>query len=115
MSNLNEEAAIRLLGKITLLLPVLEQNLSLQLDVKRTIDETLYDYEISSKCTDLVASDIEEKAQIYLACKRLEGFLSCQMPEMIKSICSPLISASNLVHPASQFVMENFIGQSYLP
>jgi len=73
MSNINEEASIRLLGKITLLLPILEQNLSLQLDVKRIIDETLYDYEISSKCTDLVASDIDGKAAIYLACKRLEG------------------------------------------
>lgn len=73
MSNLNEEASIRLLGKLTLLLPVLEQNLSMQLEVKKTIDETLYDYEVQSKCTDLIASDIEEKSQLYLACKRLEG------------------------------------------
>lgn len=35
MSNLNEEASIRLLGKITLLLPVLEQNFSMQLEVKK--------------------------------------------------------------------------------
>lgn len=73
MSNLNEEVSIRLLGRLTLLLPVLEQNFSLQLEAKRVIDETLYDYEVQSKCTDLVASDIEEKSQIYLACKRLEG------------------------------------------
>lgn len=73
MSNLNEEVSIRLVGKITLLFPQLEQNLSLQLEMKKTIDETLYDYEVQSKCTDLVASDIEEKAQIYLACKKLEG------------------------------------------
>jgi len=76
MSNLNEEASIRLLGKLTLLLSILEQNLSLQLDVKKVIDETLYDYEVRSKCTDLVASDIEEKASIYLACKKLEGLSS---------------------------------------
>lgn len=73
MSSLNEEASIRLLGRLTLLLPVLEQNFSLQLEVKKVIDETLYDYEITSKCTDLITSDIEEKAAIYLACKRLEG------------------------------------------
>lgn len=73
MSNLNEEASVRLLGRLTLLLPVLEQNFSLQLEAKKVIDETLYDYEVQSKCTDLVASDIEEKTQIYLACKRLEG------------------------------------------
>jgi integrase/recombinase XerD len=73
MSNLNEEASIRLLGKITLLMPILEQNLALQLDIKKAIDETLYDYDISSKCTDIITSDIEEKAAIYLACKKLEG------------------------------------------
>lgn len=76
MGNLNEEVSIRLLGKITLLLPMLEQKLDLQLEVKKVIDETLYDYEVQAKCTDLVASDIEEKAQIYLACKRLEGLSS---------------------------------------
>jgi len=73
MSSINEEASIKLLGKLTLLLPILEQNLSLQLEVKKIIDETLYDYEVQSKCTDLIASDIEEKAAIYLACKKLEG------------------------------------------
>ena len=73
MSNLNEEASIRLIGKLTLLLPILEENLSLQLEAKRVIDETLYTYEVQTKCTNLVAGDILEKAQIYLACKRLEG------------------------------------------
>lgn len=73
MSNLNEEVSVKLVGKITLLLPALEKNLSLQLEVKKVIDETLYNYEVQTKCTDLIASDIEEKSQIYLACKRLEG------------------------------------------
>lgn len=72
MSNLNEELGIKLLGKITILFPELEMNLSKQLEVKSAIDETLYDYEIQTKCTDLVASDIEEKAKLYLACKKLE-------------------------------------------
>lgn len=73
MSNLNEEASIRLLGRLTLLLPVLGQNFSLQLEAKRVIDETLYDYEVHTKCKDLVASDIKEKSAIYIACKKLEG------------------------------------------
>lgn len=76
MSNLNEEASIKLLGRLTLLLPMLEQKLDLQLEAKKVIDETLYDYEIQSKCTDLVTSDIEEKAAIYIACKTLEGLSS---------------------------------------
>ena len=73
MSNLNEEVSVKLVGKITLLFPQLELDLQKQLEVKKTIDETLYDYEVQTKCTDLVASDIEEKAKLYLACKRLEG------------------------------------------
>ncbi|WP_315074122.1 tyrosine-type recombinase/integrase [uncultured Clostridium sp.] len=73
MSNLNEEVSIKLVGKITLIMPFLEQKLDMQLEVKRAIDETLYNYEVSSKCTDLVAGDIEEKAAIYIACKKLEG------------------------------------------
>ncbi|MBZ9690697.1 tyrosine-type recombinase/integrase [Clostridium sp. M14] len=76
MSNLNEEVSIKLVGKLTLLLPFLEQKLDMQLEVKKVIDETLYSYEVQSKCTDLVCSDIEEKAQIYLACKKLEGLSS---------------------------------------
>ncbi len=76
MSNLNEEVSIKLVGKLTLLLPFLEHKLDLQLEVKKTIDETLYNYEVQTKCTDLVCSDIEEKAQLYLACKRLEGLSS---------------------------------------
>lgn len=73
MSNLNEEVSIKLIGKITLLLPVLEQKLDLQLEIKRAIDETLYNYDVQIKCTDLITSDIEEKAALYRACKKLEG------------------------------------------
>ena len=73
MSNLNEEASIRLLGKLTLLLPMLELDLKKQLEVKRLIDETLYDYDIQTKCTSLTTGDIEEKAQLYVAVKKLEG------------------------------------------
>lgn len=73
MSNLNEEVSIKLLGKITILFPNLEIDLQKQLDVKRCIDEILYDYEVQTKCTELVAGDIEEKAKLYLACKKLEG------------------------------------------
>ena len=76
MSNLNEEVSIKLIGKITVLFPQLEVDLHKQLEVKHIIDETLYDYDVQTKCTDLVASDIEEKAQLYLACKKLEGLSS---------------------------------------
>lgn len=71
--NCNEEVSIRLLGKLTLLLDSLQQDLPLQIEIKRIIDQTLYEYEITSKCTSLSTSDIEEKARLYIACKRLEG------------------------------------------
>lgn len=73
MSNLNEEVSIKLIGKITVLFTQLEIDLQKQLEVKHIIDETLYDYDVQTKCTDIVASDIEEKAALYLACKKLEG------------------------------------------
>ncbi len=76
MSNLNEEVSIKLTGKLTLLLPILELDLKKQLEVKRLIDETLYNYDIQTKCTSLITSDIEEKAQLYIAVKKLEGLSS---------------------------------------
>lgn len=76
MSNLSEEVSIKLTGKITLLFPELGVNLDKQLKVKKIIDETLYDYEVQTKSKELITSDIEEKAQLYLACKKLEGLSS---------------------------------------
>lgn len=73
MSNLNEELSIRLVGKLTLLLPELEINLQKQIDVKKMIDNILYEYEVATKCTSLSTSDIKEKARLYIACKKLEG------------------------------------------
>ena len=35
MSNLNEELSVRLVGKLTLLLPELEINLQKQIDIKK--------------------------------------------------------------------------------
>ena len=73
MSNLNEELSVRLVGKLTLLLPELEINLQKQIDVKKMIDNILYEYEVTTKCTSLSTSDIKEKARLYIACKKLEG------------------------------------------
>lgn len=73
MSNLNEEASIKLLGKLTLLMPALEVDLPKQIEIKRLIDEVLYDYEVITKCKELTTSDIMEKAKLYIACKNLEN------------------------------------------
>lgn len=71
--NCNDELSVILVGRLTVELPELEVNLQKQLSIKRIIDEVLYKYEVTTKETSLVASDIEEKAGLYLACKKLEG------------------------------------------
>lgn len=73
MSNLNEEASIKLVGRLTLFLPEIENDFNKQLDIKKLIDEVLYDYDVQTKSKELIASDIEEKIQLYIACKKLEG------------------------------------------
>lgn len=70
---LNEELAIKVLGRITLFFPELGINLSKQLEIKKELDRILYDYEILTKCKELTTSDIKEKAKLYIACKKLEG------------------------------------------
>lgn len=64
----NEEVTIRLVGKLTLELPQLEQ-----LRIRNLIDEVLVNYEVHPLERSLVASDIEERIQYFLATKRLDG------------------------------------------
>ncbi|WP_297429781.1 tyrosine-type recombinase/integrase [Clostridium sp.] len=71
--NCNDELSVILLGRLTVELPELEVNLQKQLSIKKIIDEVLYKYEVTIKETSLIASDIEQKATLYLACKKLEG------------------------------------------
>lgn len=68
-----EELSIILIGRLTTEIQDLQVDLQRQLHIKHIIDEILYKYQITSKETALVAGDIEEKANLYLACKKLEG------------------------------------------
>lgn len=63
-----DEVIIKLVGKLSLEFPELNQ-----LKVRNIVEEVLYKYEITSAETALVASDIDEKMQIYFACKEQEG------------------------------------------
>lgn len=72
----NDEVVIKLIGKLTLELPDLEMDLSKQLKVRRVIEETLYNYQVTSKETALVTSDLDGKIQYFLASKKLEGLSS---------------------------------------
>lgn len=66
--NCNEEFVIKAIGKISLEYPQIEQ-----LRLRDILYEVLYNYNVFPIETGLVASDIEEKMIIFLACKKLEG------------------------------------------
>lgn len=68
MSIANNEVIIRLVGKLTLEFPTIDQ-----LKVRRIAEEVLYRYDIIPQENALVASDIEDRLIIYLACKKLDG------------------------------------------
>lgn len=71
--NCNEELTIKLIGRLTLEYKQLEVNLQEQLKIKRLIEETIYGYEVTSKETALVTSDLESKINYFIATKKLEG------------------------------------------
>lgn len=71
--NCNDEVTVKLLSKLTKELPELEYNMPRQLQIKKVIEETLYDYEVTSKETALTTSDFEGKINYFLATKKLEG------------------------------------------
>ncbi|MBY6900404.1 site-specific tyrosine recombinase/integron integrase [Clostridium botulinum] len=67
-SSSKEEVVIKLVGKLSLEFPDIDQ-----LKVRSIAEEVLYKYSILPEETALVSSDIEEKLQIYLATKKLDG------------------------------------------
>jgi integrase/recombinase XerD len=70
-SNCKNEMIIKLIGRISLELPDLDQQA--QLKIRAAAEEVLYKFDIVPQETSLVVSDIEEKLQMYLAVRRLEG------------------------------------------
>ncbi|NFM30654.1 integrase [Clostridium botulinum] len=67
-STSKEEVVIKLVGKLSLEFPDIDQ-----LKARTIIEEVLYKYRVLPEETGLVTSDIEEKLQIYLATKKLDG------------------------------------------
>ncbi|GCD13278.1 site-specific tyrosine recombinase/integron integrase [Clostridium tagluense] len=65
----NDEVIIRMVGKLTLEFTDIDQ-----LKVRKIIEEVLYKYDVVPKETGLTTSgDTEDKLQIYLVVKKLEG------------------------------------------
>ncbi|MCD3194267.1 tyrosine-type recombinase/integrase [Clostridium botulinum C] len=71
--NNNEEAVIKILGKLTVKFPELDMDLQKQIMIRNIIEEVLYDYDVIPKETSIVASDITDKLKMYLAIKKLDG------------------------------------------
>lgn len=73
MPNLSQEIAISIIDEIIKIVPYFQVEVQKQIQLRNKIEEQLNDFELTSRCTDLVKGDILEKAFIYLSCKRLEG------------------------------------------
>lgn len=87
----NNEVIVKLIGRITLEIPSLGVDLPEQLKIKRVIEEVLYDYEVTSKETALVVSDIEDKVNYFLATKKLEGLSDATLRNYnynLRKLCS---------------------------
>lgn len=70
--NCNDEAIIRIIGKITIAFSEFE-DFQEQIKLKEVLDEAFYGYDVMTTCTSLITSDILEKVQIYIAVRKLEG------------------------------------------
>lgn len=92
--NCNDEIMVKLLGKLTTELPVLEVDLQEQLRVKRVIEEVLYNYEVTSKETALTTSDLDAKINYFIATKKLEGL----SPKTLKNYEYTLRKLQNTFH-----------------
>jgi integrase/recombinase XerD len=91
MSITNNEIIIRLVGKLTLEFPNINQ-----LKVRSIAEEVLYKYDVVPQENALVASDMEDRIIIYLACKKLDGL----SVETLKNYKSELIKfAGHLIKP----------------
>lgn len=66
--NCNEEFVVKAVGKISMEYPLLDQ-----LKLRDVLYNALYNYNVLPIEQGLVASDIEERMMLYLACKKLEG------------------------------------------
>ena len=70
--NCNSEVIVKMLGRASMEFKIFE-DMEEQLKLRTMIEEVLYGYTVSTNETSLVTSDIEEKAQMFIAIKRLDG------------------------------------------
>ena len=83
-----EEAIVRIVAKM------FPEDFKMQKELEKVCIEVLYDYEINKKSTELMISDIPEKAQLFLGTKRLEGL----SPQTLKNYKYELIRFSKVLN-----------------
>jgi len=72
-TNCNDEATIKIVGKLCLEFPEIQEDLQKQIKIRNVLEEVLYNYTVATKETSLVASDIDDKLNIYFKSKEFEG------------------------------------------
>lgn len=88
MSIANNEVIIRMVGKLTLEFPEIDQ-----LKVRGIVEECLYKYDIVPQELGLVVSDVEDRLMIYLAVKKLDGLVA----STLKNYKENIIKFSNML------------------
>lgn len=89
MSIANNEVIIRLVGKLTLEFPDIDQ-----LKVREIAEEVLYRYDVVPQETGLVVSDIEDRLMMYFAVKKLDGLSE----KTLKNYRYQLVTFASFLH-----------------
>lgn len=76
ITNCNEELSVKIISNLMEHFPQLETDMQFQLKIKNSIDEAIYDYQISPMSKELMISDFDDKIAYFLACKKLRGLSS---------------------------------------
>ncbi|MBU3098721.1 tyrosine-type recombinase/integrase [Clostridium sp. DSM 17811] len=91
-SNSKNEVIVKIVGKLSLEFEQLDH--AGQLKVRSILEEVLYKYDVTAQCTAITTNnDTEEKLQIYLVCKKLDGLAT----KTLKSYERNLITFSSML------------------
>lgn len=101
--NCNDEVIIKILGKVSMDIDAF-QDLKEQRKLRSILEEVLYNYDVSTKCTDLaIGSDIDEKLNMFIACKKLDGM----SPKTLKNYVSEISMFQTFINKPTYNVTTN--------
>lgn len=99
--DLSEEFTTKTLGKLTMLLDL---DMPTQLKVRDVILLQLYQYEITSRETGLIATDIPEKIALFIQAKKLENYSK----ETLKNYVYKLMKLADvIVKPVATITLQD--------